>query len=78
MAGNGSKRSSLRAISKSRDGLASPKNGHLESSSALKQIDDEDDESNYEQEVDQAAANVAEQPKKPEHQQDDDYSPQHR
>jgi hypothetical protein len=39
----------------------------LESSSSLNQIDDEDDESNYEQEVDQAAANVAEQAKKPEH-----------
>jgi hypothetical protein len=39
----------------------------LESSSALNQIEDEDDESNYEQEVDQAAANVAEQAKKPEH-----------
>jgi hypothetical protein len=33
----------------------------------LNQIDDEDDESNYEQEVDQAAANVAEQAKKPKH-----------
>jgi hypothetical protein len=37
----------------------------------LNQIDDEDDNSNYEQEVDQAPANVAEQAKKPEHQQDD-------
>jgi hypothetical protein len=35
------------------------KNARLESSPALNQIDDEDDESNYEQEVDQAAANVA-------------------
>jgi hypothetical protein len=34
-------------------------NGRLESSPALNQIDDEDDESNYKQEVDQAAANVA-------------------
>jgi hypothetical protein len=33
----------------------------------LNQIDDEDDEGNYEQEVDQAAPNVAEQAKKPEH-----------
>ncbi len=39
----------------------------LKSSSALNQIDDQDDESNYEQEVDQAAANMAEQAKKPEH-----------
>jgi hypothetical protein len=43
------------------------KNGRLESASALNQIDDQDDDSNYEQEVDQAAANVAEQAKKPEH-----------
>jgi hypothetical protein len=33
----------------------------------LNQIDDEDDKSDYEEEVDQAAANVAEQAKKPEH-----------
>jgi hypothetical protein len=33
----------------------------------LNQIDDEDDDSNYEQEVDQAAADMAEQAKKPEH-----------
>jgi len=33
----------------------------------LNQIDNEDDESNYEQEVNQAAADVAEQAKKPEH-----------
>src|SRR5262245_34528873 len=38
-----------------------------ESPSPLNQIDDEDDDSNYEQEMDQAAANVAEQAKKPEH-----------
>ena len=44
-----------------------PKNGRLGSASALNQIDDEDDDSNYEQKVDQAAANVAEQSKKPEH-----------
>jgi hypothetical protein len=41
------------------------KNGRSESSSALTQIDDEDDESNCEQEVDQAAANVSEQANKP-------------
>jgi len=34
----------------------------------LNQVNDEDDDSNYQQEVDQAAANVAEQAKKPEHQ----------
>jgi hypothetical protein len=33
----------------------------------LNEIDDQDDDSNYEQEVNQAAANVAEQAKKPEH-----------
>jgi len=49
----------------------------LESPFALNQIDDEDDESNYKQEMDQAAANVAEQTEKPENQQDDNYSPQH-
>ena len=47
--------------------IGDSKNGRLESSSALNQIDDEDDESNYEQEMDQAAANVAEQAKEPEH-----------
>ena len=57
--------------------IGDSKNGRLESSSALNQIDDEDDESNYEQEMDQATANVAEQTEKPEHQQDDNYSPQH-
>jgi hypothetical protein len=41
------------------------KKGRLHSSSALNQIDDEDDDSNYEQEVDQAAANVAEQANQP-------------
>jgi hypothetical protein len=44
----------------------------------LNQIDDEDDNSNYKQEVDQAPANVAEQAKKPEHQQDNNYGPQHK
>ena len=42
-------------------------NGRLKSASALNQIYDEDDESNYEQKVDQAAANVTEQAEKPEH-----------
>jgi hypothetical protein len=41
------------------------KKGRLHSSSALNQIDDEHDDSDYEQEVDQAAANVAEQANKP-------------
>jgi hypothetical protein len=43
------------------------KNGRLKSASTLNQIDDEDYDSNYKQEVNQAAANVAEQAKKPEH-----------
>jgi hypothetical protein len=47
--------------------IGDSKKTRLESSSALNEIDDEHDESYYEQEVDQAAANVAEQAKKPEH-----------
>ena len=35
------------------------------SSSALNEINDQDDDSNYEQEMDQAAANVADETKKP-------------
>jgi hypothetical protein len=43
------------------------KSGRLESSSALNEVNDQDDDGNYEQEVDQAAANVADEAKKPEH-----------
>ena len=39
----------------------------LKSSPTLNQVYYQDDERNYEQQVDQAAANVAEQAKKPEH-----------
>ena len=46
------------------------------SSSALNEINDQDDDSNYEQEMDQAAANVADETKKPENDQDDNYSPE--
>jgi hypothetical protein len=53
------------------------KGGRLESSSALNEVNDQDDDGNYEQEVDQAAANVADEAKKPEHDQDDNYSPEH-
>ena len=53
------------------------KSGRLESSSALNKFNDQDDDGNYEQEVDQAAANVANEAKKPEHDQDDNYSPEH-
>ena len=53
------------------------KSGRLESSSALNKVNDQDDDGNYEQEVDQAAANVADEAEKPEHDQDDNYSPEH-
>jgi hypothetical protein len=53
------------------------KSGRLESSSALNEVNDQDDDGNHEQEVDQAAANVADEAKKPEHDQDENYSPEH-
>jgi len=43
----------------------------------LNQINNQDDDGNYEQEMDQTAANVADEAKEPEHDQDDNYSPQH-
>jgi hypothetical protein len=43
----------------------------------LNQINDQDDDGNYEQEMDQTAANVADEAKKPEDDQDDNYSPKH-
>jgi hypothetical protein len=49
----------------------------LLTSSALNEVNDQDDDGNYEQEVDQAAANVADEAKKPEHDQDNNYSPEH-
>ena len=49
----------------------------LQSSSALNQINNQDDDGNYEQEMDQTAANVADEAKEPEHDQDHNYSPQH-
>jgi hypothetical protein len=48
-----------------------------EPSSALNQVNNQDDDRNYEQEMDQTAANVAEKAKKPEHDQDNNYSPEH-
>jgi hypothetical protein len=48
----------------------------LLTSSALNEVNDQDDDGNYEQEVDQAAPNVADEAKKPEHDQDDNYSPE--
>jgi hypothetical protein len=49
----------------------------LQSSSALNEVNDQDDDGNYEQEMNQAAANVADETKKPENDQDDNYSPEH-
>jgi hypothetical protein len=49
----------------------------LKTSSALNQVNNQDDDRNYEQEMDQTTANVAEQAKKPEHDQDNNYSPEH-
>jgi hypothetical protein len=49
----------------------------LEPSSASNQVDNQDDDRDYEQEMDQTTANVAKEAKKPEHDQDDNYSPEH-
>lgn len=46
-------------------------------SSALDQINDHNDDGNHDQEMDQTAANVAEEAEKPEHEQDNNYSPEH-
>jgi hypothetical protein len=43
----------------------------------LNEINDQDDDRNYQQEMNQAAANVADEAKKPENDQDDNYSPEH-
>jgi protoheme ferro-lyase len=51
--------------------------GILEPSSALNQVNDQDDDGNYEQEMDQTAANVADEAKKPEDDQDNNYRPKH-
>jgi hypothetical protein len=48
-----------------------------EPSSALNQVNNQDDDRNYEQEMDQTAANVADEAKKPENDQDDNYGPEH-
>ena len=53
------------------------KRAESRSSSTLNQVNNEDDDSNYEQQMDQTAANVAEQAKQPKHEQDDNYSPEH-
>jgi hypothetical protein len=49
----------------------------LETSSALNQINNQHDDRDNEQEVNQAPANMADEAKKPEHDQDDNYSPEH-
>src|ERR1700675_2236716 len=46
-------------------------------SSALDQANDHDDDGNHEQEMDEPTANVADEAEKPEHDQDDNYSPEH-
>jgi hypothetical protein len=49
----------------------------LEPSSALNQVNNQHDDRDNEQEVNQAPANMADEAKKPEHDQDDNYSPEH-
>jgi len=43
----------------------------------LNQVNDQDDDGNYEEKMDQTAANVTDEAKKPEDDQDDNYSPEH-
>jgi hypothetical protein len=49
----------------------------LEPSSALNQLNNEHDDGNHEQKMNQSAAKVADEAKKPEHDQDNNYSPEH-
>ena len=49
-----------------------------ERSSALNQVNDQDNDRNHEQQMDQSAANMGDEPEKPEHDQDYNYRPQHR
>jgi hypothetical protein len=44
----------------------------------LNQIDNQDDDCNYEQQMDQSAADVAEKPQKPENEENYKYGPQHK
>jgi len=46
--------------------------------SALNQIDDQNDDRNYEQQMDQSAADVAEKTQKPENEENYKYGPQHK
>jgi hypothetical protein len=43
----------------------------------LEQVNDHDDEGNHEEEMDETAADVAEEAEKPEHEQDNNDSPEH-
>lgn len=49
-----------------------------EPSSALDQVNDQDDNGYHEQEMDESAAKMADEAEKPEHDKDDNYSPEHR
>jgi hypothetical protein len=69
---------STRAISRVlSDAIVDSQTNALQPSSSLNQINNQDDDRNDKQEMDQAAANVAEEAKKPEHDQDDNDSPEH-
>ena len=48
-----------------------------ESSSTLDQVNDHDDDGNYDQDMDEPAANVGEEAEKPKHEQDNNDSPEH-
>ena len=43
----------------------------------MNEVNDQDDDGTYEQEMDQAPANVADEAKKPENDQYDNYGPEH-
>jgi hypothetical protein len=53
------------------------KESGLQPSSALNEVNNQDDDGDYKQEMDQAAANVAKQAEKPENEQNNNYSPEH-
>ena len=48
-----------------------------ETSSALEQVNDQDNNGNHEQEMNQTAADVADEAKKPKNDEDDYYGPEH-
>jgi hypothetical protein len=64
-------------IAKSSPLLAVRPGARSESSSALDQVNDYDDDGNHDQEMDEPAADVADEAKKPKHDQDSNYSPEH-